>query len=75
MPVCELIVDKYRMCTVLLLEVFLHAGDILLGQFPAGPAVPLEVGGLAETAQAGDQTPGGDAVGIFTVVFGFYCYG
>jgi hypothetical protein len=55
----ELIVDEDRMGAVLVLEPLLHTGHLVLRDLKAGPAVPLEVGGLAKTAETGDEAARG----------------
>ena len=58
MPICQLIVDKNRMGAIIILETLLHGLQLVLGHLQAGPAVPLEAGGLAKTAQASDEAAG-----------------
>ena len=46
------------MGAIVVLEALLHVIDLVLGDLEAGPAVPLEAGGLAQTAESGDEAAG-----------------
>jgi hypothetical protein len=52
----ELVVDEDGMRAIFGLEAILHAGDLVLGNLEARPAVPLEAGGLGQAAETGDET-------------------
>lgn len=51
----KLVIDEDGMSAVLVLEALPHAVDLVLRDLEAGPAIPLEAGGLAQAAQASDK--------------------
>lgn len=65
----EFIVDKHRHGTVFILQTLLHDGDLRLGDFQAGPAIPLEGGGFGQATQATDQSTGGHGK-VITAILG-----
>lgn len=56
MPVRKLIINEDRVGAIFVLEPLLHAVDLVVGNLEAGPTIPLEARGLAETAEAGDKS-------------------
>lgn len=56
MSVCKLIINEDRVGAIFVLEPLLHALDLVVGNLEAGPAIPLEARGLAETAEASDKS-------------------
>ena len=68
MAIRKLVVDEYGMSAVLFLEAGLHAVDLILRYLEAGPAIPLEAGGLAKTAEASYKATRGHGEAIAAIL-------
>lgn len=68
MSIGELVVDKYWVRAVFVLQALLHVGDFVVRDFETRPSVPLEASGLAEAAKAGDQAAGGHGECVAAVI-------
>lgn len=68
MSIGQLVVDEDGVSAVLFLKALLHVVDFVLGNLEAGPAVPLEAGGLAKTAETSDETTGGHGEAVSAIL-------
>jgi len=65
--ICQFVVDKDRHCAVFVLQALLDHRYLVFGHLQTGPAIPLEGGGLGQTAESAHQTSRGHGKVVFAI--------